>query len=126
MWNYFEEFLKPWFISINDLLTFPICITKFYTSMFWSNDYVRIVFQSILIIEQESLKGSRDLSRNKNMYGEPKEHDYLNFLLVRDLTSWAHHKGRDDQDKLATWHEMIWRTPSPILKFYRMQNQVGW
>ena len=80
--NCFEEFLKPWFVSINDLLTFPIYITEFYTSMFWSNDYVWILFQSILIIEQGSLKGSRDLSRNKNMYGDPKEHDYLNFYLL--------------------------------------------
>jgi hypothetical protein len=51
------------------------------------------------------------------MYGDPKEH-------YRDLASWAHHKGRDDQDKLVTWHEMFWRTPSPILEFCRMQNQV--
>ena len=59
--NCFEEYLKPWFVSTNDLLTFPICTTELYTSMFWSNDYARIVFQSILIIEQGSLKGSRDL-----------------------------------------------------------------
>ena len=64
--------------STNDLLTFPICTTEFYTSMFWSNDYVRIVFQSILITEpQEIYSGT-----NKNMYGDPKEHDYLNFYLL--------------------------------------------
>jgi hypothetical protein len=51
------------------------------------------------------------------MYGDPKEH-------YRDLASWAHHKCRDDQDKLATWHEMFWRTTPPILEFYRIQNQV--
>ena len=46
------------------------------------------------------------------------------FLLVRDLVGWAHHKGRDDQDKLATWYEMFWRTRSPILEFCRVQKQV--
>ena len=46
------------------------------------------------------------------------------FLLVRDLANWAHHKGNNDQDKLATWHEMILRTPSPILEFCKMHNQV--
>ena len=46
------------------------------------------------------------------------------FLLVRDLASWAHHKGNNDQDNLATWHEMILRTPSPILEFCKMQNQA--
>ena len=44
--------------------------------------------------------------------------------MFSDLASWAHHKGRDDQAKLETWHEMFWRTLSPILEFCEIQNQV--
>jgi hypothetical protein len=39
------------------------------------------------------------------MYGEPKEHDCLNFYLLVIEQAW--YKSRDDQDKLATWHEMF-------------------
>ena len=79
MWNCFEEFIKPWFVSTNDVLTFPICTTKFYTSMFWSKDYVQKVFQSILITEQGRWK-NKEIHSSKNMYGEPKEHDWLSKL----------------------------------------------
>jgi hypothetical protein len=35
------------------------------------------------------------------MYGEPKEHVFY------ELSSGAWHKGRDDQGKLAAWHEIF-------------------
>ena len=41
------------------------------------------------------------------MYGEPKEHDYLIFYLFEILASEAWHKGRDNQDKLATCYEIF-------------------
>jgi hypothetical protein len=53
------------------------------------------------------------------MYGDLKEH-------YRDLASWAHHKGRDNQDKLATWYEMFWRTPSPYLNFAECTIKFRW
>jgi hypothetical protein len=82
--------------------------------MFWFNDYIWIVFQNILITEQGRWKTKEiHSSRNKDIYSEPKEHDYLNFLFVSDLASWAHYKGRDDQDKLATWHEMFLKNSIP-------------
>jgi hypothetical protein len=64
--NCFEKYLKTWFVSTNDLLTFPIKFEYFparvsphiqpnsiqvcYDNCVW------IIFWSILIIGQESLK----------------------------------------------------------------------
>ena len=44
------------------------------------------------------------------MYDEPR---LFRFLFVSDLASGAHHEGKDDQDKLATWHEMFLKNSIP-------------
>ena len=46
------------------------------------------------------------------MYDEPREHDYLDFYLLV-IQQVAHHEDKDDQDKLATWHEMFLKNSIP-------------
>ena len=37
---------------------------------------------------------------------------------------WAWFKGRDNQDKLATWHKIFQRSPSPRLKFCKAKSSL--
>ena len=48
---------------------------------------------------------------------EMKEHDCY-------LVNWAWLKGRDNQDKLATWHKIFQRSPSPRLEFCKTKSSL--
>ena len=37
---------------------------------------------------------------------------------------WAWFKGRDNQDKLATWHKIFQRSPSPRLEFCKAKSSL--
>ena len=42
------------------------------------------------------------------------------------LANGAWLKGRDNQDKLATWHKIFQRSSSPTLEFLQGKIKFGW
>jgi hypothetical protein len=64
VWNYFEEYLYPWFVSMNDLQTFPTKFEYFNTkvSLYIQPNSIQVYFDPMIMFEQYS---KAYLSQNK-------------------------------------------------------------
>jgi len=68
--NCFEEYLKPWFVSMNDLMTFPTKFKNFPTrvSPYVQPNSIQVCFDSIVKPKYTSVE--KEVLENKEIYSK--------------------------------------------------------